>query len=87
MKQPKPQSNAECQGCLKRKPLLMPVAIIPGWPVVAWLNLCLECRMNARYEKSQNHPAQHSTWGDAFKFSRLKKQRDAYDEWLLVESL
>lgn len=82
MNRPKPKKHALCLKCFEVKPLLMPVGIIPGFPVVVWELLCLQCRMTARCERARNH--RHGFYADAYKFSPRKDQRDAYDEWLLV---
>lgn len=83
MQAPRPIKQSECEQCLKVKPLLMPVSFIPGWPIVVWGLLCVDCRLNVRLSK---HSDNYCEPGEMWQFSHRKEQRDAYDEWLAVES-
>lgn len=84
MRRPEPKKNALCHGCWHIKPLLMPVGIIPGWPVVIWHLWCVDCRIQkARYEKANCN--QHGALAEAWKFSPHKSMRDGYDEFLLAK--
>lgn len=85
MKKPEPKKNDFCLGCFKVKPLLMPVSLIPGWPIVVWEHRCLECRTGFLWGSAEDD--RYGVHGDTYKFSHLQKQRDAYDEWLMVEKI
>jgi hypothetical protein len=75
MKKPSPEFNKECPGCLQQKPLLMPVPVAPGWPIIMWELLCIECRLNVRSDE-------WGTLGWELKHSKNKKTRDSYSKWI-----
>lgn len=84
MKRPAPKKNAECGCCLKVKPLLMPVAYIPGMPVVVWELQCLECRLLHRYERAQTND--HGCPAELWRYASHPPMREGYRLWLLVEN-
>jgi acetone carboxylase gamma subunit len=79
MRKPPPKKNAECNHCLQVKPLLMPVGMAPGWPLIVWEHLCLECRTSqqmSRFEDRHYTPAYH------LEHSPDPHLRQVYQEWL-----
>lgn len=82
MKRPDPKKNDHCDMCDKLSPLLMPFGWIPGWPVVTWELLCLDCRTSIQCSRWWNRyggPAYH------MEHSPDPDKRAAYEEWLAVE--
>lgn len=77
MHKPQPKKDAECDGCCELKPLLMPVGGAPGWPVIIWEMLCLQCRLN-----SPQRPSEYWKPGEWMQFNSDPEIRAQYDEWL-----
>jgi hypothetical protein len=75
---PKPKKLEECSRCLEVKPLLMPVPIAPGWPVIVWPLLCLSCRLNERSDEC-------GTLGWDLEHHPSAETRAAYGEWLAAD--
>lgn len=84
MKRPQPRKHSECEHCLRDMPLLMPVALIPGWPIVVWVHLCIDCRLSLQMSK---HRDRYCEPGEMWKFHQCESVRQTYDKWLLVEQL
>jgi len=84
MHKPKPKKNAECGRCLERKPLLIPVDFVPGWPIVIWEHLCFECRMQVQFSK---HSDFYCEPGSIWKYSNNPESRAKYKKWLGVKTL
>lgn len=84
MKRPDPKKHDYCDKCDRLMPLLMPVSFVPGWPIVVWEMLCIDCRLNVRLSRHFNS---YGIPGDVMRFSHRKISRDAYDEWIQVEQL
>lgn len=82
MKQPKPKKHDYCTMCDEHKPLLIPVSVIPGWPVVMWLYFCFDCRLQHYHNKRDAH---FNYNGESWKYSAYKSRRKAYREWLITE--
>ena len=80
MKRPKPKRHAECDHCHRDKPLLMPVGGAPGWPVIVWQLLCLDCRLNESHQ-----PSRHWTPAEWMRFHHRPEVRAAYDNWLAAD--
>lgn len=85
---PKPQKHAECDQCEHIKPLLMPFGLIPGWPIVVWQMLCMDCRTTQQVSRHWDRycvPAYH------FEHPRDPRRdaemRATYQEWLASESI
>jgi len=84
MRKPSPKKNAECEQCHRDVALTMPVGFAPGWPMIVWQQLCLQCRTSVQMSRHWDRyciPAyhlEHSADGDL---------RDTYRKWLAVESL
>lgn len=78
MKRREPLKHAECEGCLELAPLLMPVAVAPGFAIFVWPRLCLVCRLNLRSDGYQMLETDllHSPHADS---------RAAHAEWLAAE--
>jgi len=83
MLKPMPQFHAECQECLKVRPLLMPVAWLPGWPFVAWLMLCWRCRTSMHVAK-QGWP-RHGAPGYLLEHSQHPGDRRLFERWLAAD--
>jgi len=75
VKRPEPIKGSECMFCLEIKPLLMPVPMAPGWPVIVWPCLCLDCRVNARSDE-------WASLGWEMEHHPRRETRKAYAEWL-----
>lgn len=82
MRKPPPKKHAACCQCRRVKPLLMPVGMAPGWPVIVWEHLCLECRTSqqcSRFWDRYYTPAYH------LEHSPDQDLRQTYQEWLAKE--
>lgn len=82
MEKPSPKKNARCDGCQEVKPLLMPMGYAPGFPIIVWEHLCMECRTSqqmSRYSSSYYMPAYH------LEHSACGVDRAAYQEWLAAD--
>lgn len=84
MERPQPKKHAECEQCLREKPLLMPVSWIPGWPMVVWSLLCLDCRTSS---ETSRHWSRYGCPGYRLEHSHDAAERETFQEWLKVESL
>jgi hypothetical protein len=78
MQRPEPKKHAECSQCLEHAPLLMPVAIAPGFAVFTWPLLCLLCRLNVRSND-------YEMLASDLLHSRHEESRAAYPEWMAAE--
>ena len=74
---PHPKKNSECEGCRKTRPLLIAVGYAPGWPCIAWRNLCLKCRLELKID---NDP-QYCWYIEDMIHSKEQRARAAFDEW------
>lgn len=75
MQKPMPLKYSACEGCDEESLLLMPVGFAPGFPVIVWLRLCLQCRLN---EISN----EWCLMADDIKHHQRPETRAAYPEWL-----
>lgn len=81
MQKPAPKKHSECDQCLRVKPLLMPVGGAPGWPIIVWQHLCLDCRVAeqmSKYSSDYWMPAYH------LEHSPDPAKRQTYQEWLAM---
>jgi hypothetical protein len=84
MKKPQPKKHAECDQCLRDRPLLMPVAFIPGWPIVMWSMLCWQCRTSIQVSR---HWDRYCIPGYIYENSHDPKLRATYLNWLELDDL
>ena len=74
MERPAPKKNAECDFCLKTKPLLMPVGYAPGWPTITYSHLCLECRLAVK-------TSEYFWLVQDMIHGKTERERSAFGEW------
>ena len=79
MEKPSPLKHAECESCLEDAPLLMPVGIAPGFPVIVWQRMCLSCRLSARSD-------QYAMLESDLLHSPNEQARAAHPRWLAAEA-
>jgi hypothetical protein len=79
MQKPPPRKNAVCDGCHENAPLLMPVGVMPGWPIVVWEMLCGECRTAMRVSR---HWDRHCVPAYILEHSSRREDRERYAEYV-----
>lgn len=80
LKKPRPKKHDECDFCLKIRPLLVPVAFIPGYRLtIIWLHLCFECRLNVQHSRHLDFYGEPAA---IWKYSANPKMRKAYKNYI-----
>jgi len=79
MQKPRPKKRDVCDGCHNHAPLLMPVGIMPGWPIVVWEMLCLECRTTMQVSRHWNR---YYVPAYILEHSSRREDRERYAEYV-----